>query len=282
LQPALIDLLLQDPRRLELGGETLNLTVLFSDLKGFTGIAERLTAGQLVTSLNDYFSRFAETAVSHGGYLDKYIGDAVMAVWGAPVPDERHAVSACRAALQLQAALVEIPWKLLGPEREAPVTRMGINSGEMVVGMVGSEGAAHYTVMGDNVVVASRLEGANKIYGTRILIGEGCYLQAQDEIIAREIDLVVLKGKSKPLRIYEPLGLASTVSSKGREKTEIFTHALELYRKRNWQKALALFRQVLSLEPADGPAHVFQERCLACAEKEPPESWAGEFIMPGK
>ena len=280
LQPALIDLLLREPERLHLGGETRELTVLFSDLRDSTALAERLSPKELVAALNRYFSKFTDFVVSRGAYLDKFIGDGVMAVWGAPVPREQHAADACIAALELKAQLEKLSW--IQPGEMAPVTRMGIHSGEMVAGMVGGEGIAHYTVMGDNVVVASRLEGANKVYGTQILVGEACRDRAKEQVAFREIDRVVLKGKSQALRVYEPMCLMEALSSRDKEKLDAFAAALKLYRDRRWSEAAAAFEQVLAVDPADGPARVFVQRCLAFIESEPPQDWGGEFVMHGK
>jgi adenylate cyclase len=280
LQPALIDLLLREPERLNLGGETRELTVLFSDLKDSTALAESLSPKDLVAALNRYFSKFTDSVVSRGAYLDKFIGDGVMAVWGAPVPREEHAADACIAALELKSELEKLSWVPSG--EQAPLTRMGIHSGEMVAGMVGGQGIAHYTVMGDSVVVASRLEGANKVYGTQILVGEGCRDRAKERVAFREIDRVVLKGKSQALRVYEPVGLIGALSSKDEEKLAAFAAALKLYRDKRWRESAAAFEQVLAVDPADGPARVFVQRCLAFMENEPPPDWRGEFIMHGK
>jgi adenylate cyclase len=282
LQPELIDLLLREPERLALGGESRNLTVLFSDLQESSAYAEKLTAPELVANLNRYFSEFTGIVLARGGYLDKYIGDGVMAVWGAPVENTRHAASACLAALELWDRLGRLRDEHVAKHGVRLVTRMGLQSGEMVAGMVGSQGLAHYTVMGDNVVIASRLEGANKHYGTEILIGEGCYEQARGSIEAREIDLVVLKGRTRPLRIYEPLAPAGALDAKGRERLEGFAAALALYRKRCWPEAAAAFEALLGLEPEDGPARVFLERCRLFAREEPPPAWRGEFILVAK
>jgi adenylate cyclase len=282
LQPALVDLLLRDPRQLELRGESRNLTVLFSDIKDFTPFAESLPAPELFTALNEYFSLFTGIAIARGAYLDKYLGDGAMAVWGAPVPAERHAAAACLAALELTTQLRQLHWERRGRGAPGPLTRVGINSGDMVVGMVGSTETAHYTVMGDNVVIASRLEGVNKVYGTEILIGEGCYLQASQDIEAREIDLVVLKGKTRPLRIYEVICPAGALRPGDREKLELFARGLALYRERRWREAEGAFANVLALDPKDGPSIVFFERCRRFAAAEPPPGWQGEFIMAEK
>ena len=282
LQREVVDQLLREPWRLRLGGEERELTVLFSDLERFSSLAERLPADRLVACLNAYFTRFAAVLLETGAYIDKYIGDGVMAVWGAPREDPRHAATACLAAIRLRQALARIEVEESGFAGRFPATRIGISSGRMVVGMVGSEGAAHYTVMGDEVVVASRLEGANKVYGTRVLIGERCCELARDAIAAREIDLVVLKGRTKPLRIFEPLCEAACAGGTVRAKIELFAAGLELYRARRWAEARERFEALLSADPGDGPAREFVRRCDVFAAEPPPPSWEGEFVMAEK
>jgi adenylate cyclase len=242
-----------------------------------------MSAPDLVASLNAYFTEFTRIAIERGAYLDKYIGDGVMAVWGAPQGSGDHAAAACLAALELRERLAMLPWSWLPEGAPKPQTRMGINSGEMVVGMVGSnKGIAHYTVMGDNVVVAARLEGANKIYGTRILIGEGCLDKLRGRVATREIDLVVLKGKSRPLRVYEPICVAEAQTEGIRSKIERFEAALGFYRTRRWAEAEAAFRSVLESDPGDGPAQVFVERCRSFLREAPGPDWRGEFVMTAK
>lgn len=279
LQREVVDQLLREPWRLHLGGEERELTVLFSDLESFSSLAERLPPDGLVASLNSYFTRFAAVLLETGAYIDKYIGDGVMAVWGAPREDPRHARTACLAALRLRDELARLGAEGGKGAGRFPATRIGINSGRMVVGMVGSEGAAHYTVMGDEVVIASRLEGANKVYGTRVLVGERCYELAREAVAAREIDLVVLKGKTKPLRIFEPLGEASCLDGAVRAKMELFAAGLELYRARRWAEARERFEELLSADPGDGPARELAKRCERFAAEPPPPSWGGEFVM---
>jgi adenylate cyclase len=279
LQPGLIDLLLREPQRLELGGEERKLTVLFSDLQDFTTLAEGLSPSALVKSLNHYFSSFTGRVLAHGAYLDKYIGDGVMAVWGAPGPVEHPAAAACLAALELRTELAKLRWEFLAKDKPPPVTRMGIHSGLMVVGMVGSEGVSHYTVMGDNVVIASRLEGANKVYGTQILVGEQCRLEAKDAIVFREIDLLILKGKAKPIRVYEPVCIKEALKDEDGKKLRLFETALERYRARRWKEAIEAFHEVLRLDAADGPSRVFLDRSEAYARKEPAPGWKGEYVM---
>ncbi len=194
---------------LELGGEDKFITVLFSDVRGFTTISEQLGAPQkLVALLNEYLSAMTKLIFEYNGTLDKYVGDEIMAFWGAPIPQEDHAYRACKSAL------VQIKY-LYGPlhdkwDREKkPKMRIGIgiNTGNMTVGNMGSESRMDYTLMGDNVNLGARLEGTNKVYTTSIIISEYTYEQVKDRVITRELDIIKVKGKAKPVRIYELMGL---------------------------------------------------------------------------
>ncbi|MBN1442719.1 MAG: CHASE2 domain-containing protein [Planctomycetes bacterium] len=282
LQPALVDHLLEDPRRLLLGGEVRDLTVLFTDLESSTSLAERLPPGEWIDRLNRYFSECTALVIDRRGYLDKYIGDGIMAVWGAPAATADHAEQACLAAVDLRTRLDRLESEIAG-EHSIPLrTRIGINSGEMVVGMVGGEGLAHYTALGDNVVIASRLEGACKTYGARILIGETTYEKAKDVIAAREIDRVVLKGKRKAIRIHEILGRRGEIDDRARRRIDLYSRALALYRERRWEEARAQLDELLQADPEDGPARVLKARCEGLRARDPGPGWCADFEMTGK
>jgi adenylate cyclase len=279
LQPRLVDLLLSEPDRLKLGGETRELTVLFSDLKGSTALSERYSPGEWVDCLNQYFSECTQIILDRNGYLDKYVGDGIMAVWGAPVAERHHAVQACLAALELRDRLTEVRSVLFESFGADLVTRIGINSGEMLVGMVGGQGLSHYTVMGETVNVASRLEGANDVYGSKILIGQNTYEKVKDAVEVREIDLVVLRGKSEAMHVYEPICPRGKLDDSERKLLENFGQGLKYYRSREWQAGIKCFQQVLAGDPHDGPARVLIERCRSFRKKEPPAGWRGAFVM---
>jgi len=202
--PALVDQIMHDPAMLRLGGEKRVCTVFFSDIAGFTTLSEGLSPEQLVEFLNTYLTEVTDIILAHGGMLDKYEGDAVMAVFGAPILQPDHAERACRAALAVQARLTELrgAWK----ERGLPqfITRIGLNSGEMVVGNMGSRERFDYTVIGDAVNLGSRLEGANKQYGTYLMISEATReLAGANKFVTRELDMIRVKGKAEPVRVYE-------------------------------------------------------------------------------
>ncbi|MFW6366245.1 MAG: CHASE2 domain-containing protein [Spirochaetota bacterium] len=202
-----VDELLRHPEKVKLGGEKKNLTVLFSDIRGFTSISEQLTPEELVEHLNIYLQTMTDIVINYDGTLDKYIGDAIMAFWGAPIPQEDHAFRACSAAIEMMSALdgLNRTWESEGkPPLEIGI---GLNSGDMVVGNMGSASRMDYTLMGDNVNLGARLEGTNKVYGTHIIISEYTYEVVKDRVYARELDHIRVKGKARPVTIYELMGI---------------------------------------------------------------------------
>lgn len=200
---SVVDELLKHPEKLKLGGEKKNLTVLFSDIRGFTTISEKVTPEALVNHLNEYLQEMTDIVIVYDGTLDKYVGDEIMAFWGAPIPQEDHALRACKAAVEMMAKLHKLnkKWKeLKKPELNIGI---GLNSGDMVVGNMGSSSRMDYTLMGDNVNLGARLEGINKVYKTNIIISESTYAMVKEHIIARELDLIKVIGKESPVKIYE-------------------------------------------------------------------------------
>jgi len=198
-----VDELIKNPEKLKLGGEKKIVTVLFSDIRGFTTMSERITPEMLVDHLNSYLQAMTDIVIKYNGTLDKYVGDEIMAFWGAPIPQEDHAVRSCRAALEMISKLQEmnIVWK--AQNKDALDIGIGINSGAMIVGFVGSSSRMDYTLIGDMVNLGARLEGTNKIYKTNIIISEYTYEQVKEHVIAREIDLIRVKGKEMPVKVYE-------------------------------------------------------------------------------
>jgi len=180
--------------------------VFFSDIQGFTTISEKIKPPELVAHLNEYLDKMSEIILKHEGTLDKFVGDAIVAFWGAPVPHRDHAVKACLAALEYQAELKKLRTKWKSENKDPFFARIGIHTGKMVVGNVGSTKRFDYTVIGDAVNLGSRLEGANKLYGTEILISEATYKAAKHKIETKEIDVITVKGKTKPVKVYELIG----------------------------------------------------------------------------
>lgn len=203
VSPKVVDELINSPEMAKLGGERKTITVLFSDIRGFTTMSERMTPEQLVDHLNQYLQAMTDIVIKYDGTLDKYVGDEIMAFWGAPVPQADHSLRACRAALEMMVKLNEMnqAWQHQGKEKIN--IGIGLNTGPMVVGFVGSTSRMDYTLMGDMVNLGARLEGTNKIYSTSIIISEFTYDEVKDHVIARELDLIRVKGKEKPVTIYE-------------------------------------------------------------------------------
>lgn len=278
----LVRLLLSSSKEAELGGEKRRLTIYFCDLADFTSVSEKLPPEELVHHLADYFGAFSSDILNSSGTVDKYIGDAIMAFWGAPNPTADHAAAACVTALRNQAALQALrsQWEAQG--RPALFARIGIHTGEVIVGNIGSEARLNYTVMGDAVNLASRLEGLNKYYGTHILISEDTYREAEKVILARPVDWVAVKGKEKAVLVYELVGLRVEASNALAELVRLSTEALASYRKRDWQGALKIFETILEAFPKDGPARHLAARCRAYQTTPPPASWDGSYRMEGK
>ncbi len=273
--------ILKDPSKLKLGGERRVVTIMFSDIRSFTSISEALSPTELVNLLNSYLTPMTDIVLRHDGTLDKFIGDAIMAFFGAPLELEDHARRACVTAIEMVDKLQELnrEWKKNNwPEIKIGI---GINTGEVAVGNMGSQSRFDYTVMGDNVNLASRLEGTNKVYGTTIIISEFTYKEIDpEEIFCRELDYVRVKGKKKPVRIFEVIDFTSRIDDKTRKARDLFEEGLELYRRGYFEKALEKFREVLKYRE-DPPARVFMGRCEELM-KNPPEEWDGVYVMKSK
>lgn len=279
--PGLITQILQHPELLRLGGQEKELTALFSDIRGFTTLSEGLSPTTLVELLNEYFSVMTEVIFKHSGTLDKYIGDALMAFWGAPYPHPDHAELACLAGLDMLKALEALQAKWEAEGRPRIDIGVGINTGPMLVGNMGSSKRFNFTVMGDNVNLASRLEGINKQFGTHLVISENTYGAVGDKLVARELDLIRVKGKMKPVKIYELLGTRDEYE-RFRDQSERFEKGLEAYRSGQWEKALETFEELTIDYPQDGPSHVFVKRCHDLVAEPPQGTWDGVYVMKTK
>jgi adenylate cyclase len=276
--PVVIEAMLKDPARLKLGGDEKILTVLFSDLQGFTSHSERYTPHEMIDLLSEYYARMTEQIFAYGGMLKEYVGDELLAIFGAPIEQADHAERACAAALAMREhrqALRE-EWSKLG--RPPLIARTGINSGLMLVGNLGSKYRFAYGVLGDHVNLGSRLEGLNKAYGTEMLIGENTARLVEKSFVLREIDLVRVVGREQPVRIYELLATAGTSLPSEQEKAfTAYAAGLEVYRQQRWGEALGLFKLSLTLWPGDGPSWTLAERCQIYQKAPPPEEWEGVF-----
>jgi len=280
---ALVKELMEHPEHLSLEwGERRGMSVYFSDIAGFTSFSENMPPEDLVRLLNDYLTHMTDLVLEHGGVVDKYIGDAVMAFWGAPIPNADHAAAAVRCAIAMRDRCAELRpgWKArYGVDVFA---RAGLSSGDAVVGNMGSKHKYNYTVMGDMVNLASRLEGANKAYGTALMISEACYAPVKDLVVTRELDLLAVKGKDKPVRVYEVFGEVGKVDADVLALTEAFAAALALYRRRDFAGAEAAFRDILVKNPDDGPSKTYVERCRHLAAEPPGDDWDGVWHLKEK
>ncbi|HLA28557.1 MAG TPA: adenylate/guanylate cyclase domain-containing protein [Syntrophales bacterium] len=281
LTASVITEMLKDPSKLKLGGDKKLLTVLFSDIRGFTTISEQLAPEELVQLLNEYLTVMTDIVFKYDGLLDKYMGDAIMAVYGAPLDQPDHAIRACKTALEMMQALKKLQDKWTGEGRPALNIGVGINSGDMVVGNMGSRMRFDYTVMGDSVNLGSRLEGINKEYGTNIVISEFTQDIVKYELYCRELDAVRVKGKAHPVKIYELLSEMKDADPY-RQFVEIFENGLAKYKQVLWDEAIAAFRKVLEIRPDDPPAKLYLKRCQELKENPPPQPWDGVFTMTKK
>lgn len=280
VNPTIVDELVSHPEKLRLGGERKELTVFFSDIENFTRISEQLPPETLVMILNDYLNVMTSIIFANNGTLDKYEGDAIVAFWGAPIPQEDHAYNACRAAVQMQEALLGMRrlWQQQG--RPPLNVRIGINTGEVIVGNMGGDSRFDYTVIGDSVNLGARLESANKQYKTTILISESTFSKVKGRVFARELDMIVVAGKTEPIRVYELIAMSeSTVPANQLSFMEYYKCGLMFYRQREWNSAIEAFEKALALVPDDFPSHLYIERSHLYRSSPPPDDWNGVFIL---
>jgi adenylate cyclase len=274
LSPALVEQVVRDPTLLQLGGEQRDLTVLFADLRNSTGIGAKLPPAEFVRLLNEVMETITEVLFAHDGMLDKFTGDGLVAVFGAPLPQPDHALRACRAALAMVGELAPVQARWARPDLPPIDIGIGINTGRMMIGNMGSKDRFAYTVIGDEANLGARLEAANKDFATRILISEATWRLVQDEIAARELDTVIFRGMARPVRVYEVLGMQPLPVEAAR-RLERFTAGLAAYRREQWLAAKAAFEQVLALAPDDRPSQIYLERCRARLAGQP------EAVVPG-
>ncbi len=275
--------LISNPDMLKLGGEKREMSVLFCDVAGFTTISERLSPEQLTALLNEYLTAMTKVILENDGIIDKYEGDLVMAEFGAPVWYEDHAAKCCRAALGMQAKLANMREVWRGQGRDELYSRVGVNTGPMIVGNMGSEEVFDYTVMGDAVNLSSRLEGANKSYDTTIMIGTKTAQEIGDRFLVRSLDFLRVKGKNEPVEVFELIG------ENPREFPESklimlshFNKGILAYRARNFQEGIEWFEHALDIEPDDGPSKVYIKRCRDYLVDPPPPDWDGGYTLTEK
>lgn len=280
---AVVQQIIDNPSLVRLGGEEREITTMFADIEAFTGLAEKLGPQNTVSVLNSYLTEMTNIIIEEYGTIDKYIGDAIMAFWGAPLDDKEHAFHACAAALNMQRKLQALHTKWIHYGRPVVNQRIGINTGKAVVGNMGAEARLNYTAIGDAVNLASRLEGVNKEYGTRLLMSDNTYRKVHDKVLSREMDLVLVYGKTEPVRIYELIALADEVQTDATKKfLEYYHNGLDAYKKRAWKGAIDQFQQALTIRRDDIVSNLYIQRSTLFLDSPPPDDWNGVFVMTKK
>ena len=285
LSPDVINQLMDNPDMLQLGGERRVMTAFFSDVQGFSTISEKLDPTELVALLNEYLTEMTDIVTEVDGTIDKYEGDAIIAFFGAPMPYDDHAIRACQVSLRMQTKLAEMRdmWREMGkPEDLMLYMRIGLNTGPMVVGNMGSQKRFDYTMMGNAVNLAARLEGANKNYGMFNCISEFTYEAAKDAIEAREVDLIRVMGITTPVRIYELVCHKGELTENQKKGFAYFAKGLELYRTDQFEEAIKYFKAVFKFIPDDPPSTKFIGRCEGYIKSPPPADWEGVYTATEK
>jgi adenylate cyclase len=279
LAPSLVESLADDPNALHLGGTVRPVTVMFADLSGFTALSTKVGPEELVALTNQYLALVSDEVDDSGGYVDKYIGDAVMAIWGAPVADPEHARHAVDAGFKALQRIQEAARQAAARGEHGFGIKIGVYSGEAIVGNVGSEKRYNYTAVGETVNVAARMESLPGVYGCSFLIGPTTAAAVDDEMLLREIDWVAVKGRAEPLTIFEPLAQGDAASEAERAAAKGYAEALALYRQRRFAEAAECWQ---AAGPEDGPAQMMAARARAFAETPPDADWDGVNVMEGK
>ena len=292
VSPTVIEELLKNPEKLKLGGEKRTITIFFSDIRGFTSVSEKLSPEALVDLLNEYLSAMTDIVMDNEGVIDKYMGDAIMAFWGAPLDQPDHAVRACTASLSMMEKLHILQAKWEKDNVPALDIGIGLNTGHAVVGNMGSDKRFDYTCMGDTVNLGSRLEGLNKEYGTNIIVSESTRKAlasgASDSkmnnsigFVLRELDAVRVKGKKEPVTIYELAGRKETIPPEKERAIALFETGLQHYRKQEFHKAMEIFEQAVR-DARDKTSHIYIERCRYFIEHPPGKDWDKVWVMKTK
>lgn len=282
LAPTIVNQLIESPEKLVLGGEERQITAFFSDVAGFTSISEKLSPHELVELLNEFLTEMSDIILGHKGMVDKYEGDAIIAMFGAPNELKNHAHVACSASIDMQERLGVLRKKWETEKNLTIRMRVGLCSGPAVVGNMGSKNRMDYTMMGDTVNTAARLEGVNKIYGTYSMISETTYEDAKKSIIARELDAINVVGKAIPVKIYELIGYKNKISETMIQTVAFYEKGLEAYRQCQWNQAGEYFNQALTISPDDPPSLTMIKRCREYKSNPPDSCWNGAYIMQTK
>lgn len=281
IPPEVVEELSQQDQSVQLSGESRDMSVFFSDVRDFTSMSEQLSPQQLTRLMNIYLTGMTQVIHEQRGTVDKYIGDAVMAFWGAPLKDENHARHALEAALKMLSILPELNLQLKSEGLPPVRVGMGINSGAMNVGNMGSSFRMAYTVMGDAVNLASRLEGLTKYYGTPLLVS-GELVRKVPEYLYRPLDKVQVKGRHEAVELFEPLGLLETASPEEKALVSLFEEGMKVYAEQRWDDAAAIFNQYLGINEVDVMAKIYLSRITEFREIAPPQDWCGVFSHTSK
>jgi len=279
MSPKVLKYLEDHPDAFRLTGEKREATMFFSDVEGFTSISESLSAEELSIVLNKYLSPMTDILMQYDGYVDKYEGDAIMCDFGVPMEDSDHAWKACYAALDQQQTLQTLRQEIYDVHKVTLRVRMGVNSGIVSAGNMGSNQRFQYTVMGDAVNQASRFEGANKQYGTYLMIGEETLRRSEKRLEVRILDKLVVKGKAIPITVYELLARKDELDPELRKIRDHFGDGVHFYWDRKWDQAIRSFEKALAVNGKDAPSEVFIKRCQIYRETPPDPKWQGEFVM---
>ena len=282
LAPTVVKKLIESPDGLELGGEERDITAFFSDVQGFTSISEKLTPEELVELLNEFLTEMTDIILAHEGTVDKFEGDAIIAFFGAPNELENQAETAALTCVQMQNRLQELREKWKAEGRPELKMRIGLCTGPAVVGNMGSRNRMDYTMMGDTVNTAARLEGVNKIYGIYTLVCEHTFQKASNRVVGREIDAINVVGKNEPVVVYQLLGLPEDLNEDLLKTIQHYADGLRHYRQLNWDGAVEAFEAALRITPDDGPSAAMVARCREYQESPPPSDWNGSYTMKTK
>ncbi|MGH7792884.1 MAG: adenylate/guanylate cyclase domain-containing protein, partial [Thermodesulfobacteriota bacterium] len=255
------DYIMENPSLIKPGGKVRRVTVFFADLAGFTSFAEIISPEKVATVLHKVLNALTEVLIGNQGVIDKYIGDSIMAFWGAPFDTDKDEINACQAAIECLEALREINIELMGEGLPELRIRIGIHSGHAIAGNIGSDRLFHYTVIGDTVNLASRLESANKFFKTSIIISEDTLKETGNSFFTRELGSIAVKGKLQPVKVFELMDEEQAADSNKRELVSLYRRGMNFYKGRKWHEAAEVFMEILKNYPDDGPSQFYRDRC---------------------
>ncbi len=282
VSPEVVEKLVADPSLLKLGGDKREMTVFFLDIANFTSISEKMPPEALIQFLNKYLTALSRVIQDRKGTVDKYIGDCIMAFWNAPLDDPDHRLNACLAAVECQALMSELNRHLQEGAASGPAIRIGLNAGAMTVGLTGSEKKLAYTVIGDEVNLGARLEGANKFFGSRIMASESVFEGAKHAVEGRLLGRVLVIGKAIPIRVFELLGKKGEMGPAWEKALSLYHEGLTQHEQRRYADAVRLFEEVLRIFPEDGPSRFYLKAARAYSDAPPAESWDGVIRLAAK